>query len=1066
MKNIIYVKVKQISAIIFSILLIFSFASFNVSAEPENDEETAKTELNTEKNDISESEIQNKQGNTTIETKKDQPKESKIIKKSPLRAPAPGAIAINAFDDLKPYLYKGEYHYLGITYPALLLKSGSYVFKKDIQINLNDPYFDDKRAEIENGIISHDDETKKISVDGGNHKITFKDNKAIPLFAGIRASNASILNMDIEYPSDIKGYGLIGELVSYSNPVDGDGFDINSSIIKNVKVKVNGNIESKEAWGHVKSSNYFTNQFRKGMIASGLAGFLSKTSIEDVDLEITGNIGSDKVPDNKEFRVASAGLAFHFSKNMPNPNTPSGNEIYMKHNPEVLKKSGQIANVNINIGGNIQAYAYSEGYSAGLSNDLGDAWVEDLHLNIKGDILTKLHKGGMTPLDGEATYAHGISDEIATFINSSLDVNNIIIDAEEGMEKSNEYTQMYLVGAINSKGWSENLSNCKFTVRGKMSNNAPFKNTVGFGFGNGWNSSGKYGVDFLQKFENNQMHVGSVEIKNDKSTQTALVGLSQKVYAGKQSYQGRPEFPEASLKNNKLTVGKMDIDTPNAHALIWPFMKEATNSKDNTIKYDDINVKAKKLQFRGMGAVTATAPENTPHPCLTKGNNLEFGNINLEAGQADEISLMASFQGKDQPIEDCVVKAKELKVKLTDQNANKGSTSIAGLATYQQSPIKSCRAYIGDVDIQNLTQKPLYLGMGTAFSKNSTIENSAVFIDKDFKLDTAGTKYAGGFAGYTNNMKIDNCDYQINGKNEVIQTDKGIFAGFAGWIKDTTISNSRSLILNDWAAFTGFANGGVIDGVAHYVNKPNPMHWSALLGADIQNNKPTIKNSTLLVDKENEDTWLYRTNNVSGDSKGNYVTVVGKMDDNINREIFETGEDEITEEGKTSKVILKKGNSIGNGFIAKRSFQDKYWNNQIGRYITADEESDFIYLNETSFENVEKIGTDSSILSDDAKKGALANYINRHAGVRANNGAVIDLLGIKGDTIKQTPSEPENPSKPENPKDPKNPNMKKPGDKNNIVKTGDNGPYNMILFSMLMGVAAVAGISRKIYQDR
>lgn len=42
MKNIIYVKVKQISAIIFSILLIFSFASFNVSAEPENDEETAK----------------------------------------------------------------------------------------------------------------------------------------------------------------------------------------------------------------------------------------------------------------------------------------------------------------------------------------------------------------------------------------------------------------------------------------------------------------------------------------------------------------------------------------------------------------------------------------------------------------------------------------------------------------------------------------------------------------------------------------------------------------------------------------------------------------------------------------------------------------------------------------------------------------------------------------------------------------------------------------------------------------------------------------------------------------
>ena len=84
---------------------------------------------------------------------------------------------------------------------------------------------------------------------------------------------------------------------------------------------------------------------------------------------------------------------------------------------------------------------------------------------------------------------------------------------------------------------------------------------MGLGFGNGWNSSGKYGVDFLQIFENNEMQVGAVEIKNAESSQTAFVGLAQKVYAGKQSALGRPELPEASLKNNSLKVGKVDIDT-------------------------------------------------------------------------------------------------------------------------------------------------------------------------------------------------------------------------------------------------------------------------------------------------------------------------------------------------------------------------------------------------------------------------------------------------------------------------------------------------------------------------
>ena len=1065
-KKQIYTRGKQMLAIAFSLLLVISFSKFSVSAEalgekesktmsePKVNEKNIEDTISPKEEKSEKIEIAEKsEKSEKPEKAENQAKGAKVkqMKKSPLRVPpAGGVVEISSFDDLKPYLEKGNYTFLtNNDYSALLLKSGNYVFTKDIEIDLNDSYFDDKRVEIERGIISHDNKDGILSIDGGNHKITFKGKKVAPLFAGIRAKNVNISNMSVEYPTSVSGYGFIGELISFGTPVDANGFDINNSIIKNIKVKVNGNVESKEVWGNVRIDNHFSDQFGKGQIASGLSWFLSKTSLEDIDLEVTGNIGSDKAPADKNFRSGATGLTFHWDKKMPAPNTPSGDEIYMKQNTAMLKKAGQIVNVNVNIGGNVQAYAYSQGYSAGVSNDLGQAWVDNLHVNIKGDILTKLHKGGINQSGGESTYAHGISDEIGTFINSSLDVNNIVIDAENGMTKSNDFTQMYLVASTNSKGWAENLSNNKFNVRGKMSNNAPFKNTMGLGFGNGWNSSGKYGVDFLQTFENNEMQVGAVEIKNAESSQTAFVGLAQKVYAGKQSHEGRPELPEASLKNNTLKVGKLDIDTPKAYGMIYPFMMQATNSKDNTVSYGDINCKTDLINFTGMGDVEAKQPKNTPHPCLTKGNNLEFGTINLEGKTGNTISLMAGTQGANQPIEDCSVKAKALSVNLTDENENKYSTSIAGIATYQQSPIKGCRVYVGDVDIKNRTQKALYMGLGTAFSKNSKIEGSAVFIDKDFKLDTAGTKYAGGFAGYANNMTIDNCDYQINGKSEVAQNGKGIFAGFAGWIKNTTISNSRSLILNDWAVFTGFADGGKITGVAHYINKPNPTFWSAILGADRNNNKPIITNSTLLVEKENEDTWLYRTGNVSEESKDNYVTVVGKTDEKTNREVFATGENEITENGKKVKVVSKTGDSKGKALIAKRSFQDKYWNEKVGRYNTTDEEKDFQYLNSSTFGDIDFIGVDASIIKEGGSKASLDNYFNRHAGLITKDGAVIDLLGIKGSVIPDAPVTPDTPEKP------------KPDKSDKSIGTGDSGIDGFAILLVIMGTIAISTALRK-----
>lgn len=910
-------------------------------------------------------------------------------------------IPISSFEELKPYLTKGEYA-ADFTNPkpkALLLKAGKYELQNDISIDVSDAYFTDKQDEIAHGLLSFDDKQGEFSINGNNHTISFTGTKQVPLFQGIRAHAFTLENLQVEYAGSLKGYGLVGEAVLFAEfPTDANGFDIHSALIRNIKVKVNGNIESDEVWGTIYSDNHFVNQFREGQIAAGLSWYLEKTTLDNIDLEVTGNIGSDTLPKEVDWKSGAAGLTFHWGKKMPTPGTPSGDAIYKNQDTSKLKQAGYIENVNIHVGGNIQATGYSHGYAWGVSNDLGEAWVENLHLKVDGDIVTKLNAGNPNPASAGAPAASGISDEIGVFMNSSLEVNNIRVEADPAMPQTDRFATMYVCASTNSKGWYENLSNCQFTVKGKMSMNTPFKNTMGLGFGNGWSSNGKDGVDFLQVLENNKISVGGVEIKNDKSTQVAFVGLAQKAYAGNETHADRPTLPEVSAKENTLTVGDVNIDAPNAYTMLYPFMREAANAKNNTVTYGNITANADYVQFSGLGELRATNPKNTPHACLTKGNRLTFGDIQLTGKKIGSVSLMAGTQEANQPMEDCVVKAKSLNVEMTDATAAKGTPMVAGIAAYQKGTITDCRAYIGNVSIANASKTALYVGMGTAFGKDSELKNSSVFIDKDFLVQTDGIKYAGGFFGYANGMTIDNCDYQINGKNRVVQNDKGVFGGFMAFNRNSTITNTRSLLLNDWGVFVGYSNGGTLDGIAHYVNQPNPMYWSALLGAHTAN-QPTIKNSTLLVDKENADNELYRTANVSAESGNNFVTVVGKTDGELhtNREVFTTAEKDIEVKGNMVSVVVKTDASEGTGFIAKRDFQDTYWNEEIGEYTTGDAEKNFAYLLTTTFGDVMAVGNDADVIQDGMNQASLVDYIHRHAGVRTLTGAYVDLLGLKGD---------------------------------------------------------------------
>lgn len=139
--------------------------------------------------------------------------------------------------------------------------------------------------------------------------------------------------------------------------------------------------------------------------------------------------------------------------------------------------------------------------------------------------------------------------------------------------------------------------------------------------------------------------------------------------------------------------------------------------------------------------------------------------------------------------------------------------------------------------------------------------------------------------------------------------------------------------------------------------------------------------------------------------------------------------------------MSKTGDSKGKALIAKRSFQDKYWNEKVGRYNTTGEEKNFQYLNSSTFGDIDFIGVDASIIKDGGSKASLDNYFNRHAGLITKDGAVIDLLGIRGSVIPDAPVTP---------------------DKNDkSIGTGDSGIDGFAILLVIMGTIAISTALRK-----
>lgn len=911
-------------------------------------------------------------------------------------------ISISSFDELKPYL---EYRTLDRTKATnigfnadqerLFLKGGNYSIDKSFEIDMADNFFAGKADVIKYGIISADE---NFTINGKANTISVKQENAVAVFSTLVADKFTIENLNISYPKNVAGYGFAQNL--YSKDLN-EGFASAKGTLKNIEVSVGGDITPLRVFDKVKNSKQFPITPIDGLMSCGFSWHIEHINLDNITVNIKGNIGSTDRPEKDDDLVFAHGFTFDF-ENVPyndseNNNKKTWEALFNDGNPEPLKDAGHVLGLTINVGGNIQAYGNNAGYSSGFGMDAGDTWIDNAKINIEGNIITDL-KGNTTPMKGAFynCYAYGLSRELMNFTNSSLSVNNIIFKSENLPDKSS-YNFVGATARYNTKGNYINIKNNNIKVKGLIQGNSDKNIISSASLYNDWSSYGKRGVDWPQIIENNKYEVGGIDLtSSDKSV--TLLSFGEKCRTGIKQ-RGTYKLPSASLNHNELTVGDINIKAKEADVSL--LMQNSSNAKDNKLQYGNVSITAGRVDFYGMGHAFNNNPvDNLGYNNVMENNTLSVKDLTINADKSNMISLMVAYQDENQPMKNGYAKVDNVNINIKNADA---TSFIGGISGYSKSDIDSCRLDVGSV---NLTRgdgpETLYFGLGAGYKTSSTIKNSAVFVDGDLNV-SAKERFGGGFIGSVSNSKIINNNLQVDGKSNVNLT-AGFYGGFVGRTSNSAIYLNTSLYLNEFMPFAFKAeNGGAINSNAHYTNGKAPMLFSGLLaiGDQTSDKRTKLENNTLLVEKPYEDTIGYIKQSASADSKDNYLVVVD-IGNKFNRTAYKLAEANSTQEelGAVVPVFKKQGDPIGRINIAKRSFQDKYWNPNFAPYEIGQAEKNFSYVTANEVGELVCVGADAEIASVDASTVKLSDYYHRHLGVVDGLGVAYDLLGIKGGLVK------------------------------------------------------------------
>lgn len=1008
---------------------------------------------------------------------------------------APAAVReIGSFSDLIPYLSvrqlpSGPWE----THKRLVLESGSYKLTKDFEISLTNPYFADKKDYIEHGILSV---VGSLSFDGNGHTIKFPDKKARGLFGSLGHNEqpsrpephvTKVQNLTLDFTGDVLGFPFAEQARGYQTP-NADGLPATESLLKNITLNVAGNVDSIPSHGLVLSDNHFANGNFYSNMATGFSWYLAAINCEDLDINIGGNVGSETASTGQvnfngkmaPITAASYGFTSHFDRNLPSSDTAPGKKLRAQYrdnnNPAPLRNTGHVQNLSLTVGGNIQAVSNNLAYAAGLSNDVASAWVDNAKIDVGGDIAAVMNTGFKHPWRTEMPYAYGIAENTGVLMNSSLSVNNIRFSSPETLDGSaspapaNNVGKIGVVGYDDNHGYHTNISNNTFNIKESVTAKTGLHLISHIGHGMRWNSSGKYGLNWVVVNKDNKYSVGKVDLTGMKGAQIVFDALGKKTRTGERDDASLPKLPEVALENTTLNVGEFKISNPKGSTWVNLGQSNIAGAKNNFLTYGNVTVETNNLrEFNGLGGLKNEEPETNVYEPITQNNHLVTGDITLTANDASYVSLMFGSQPTDHAVRNNSARVKSFALNVNDENATR-QTLVGGITPFARGELTGNRVYVGDFTVNSKKTNQTWISPGIAFATGAKITDNSVFVDKNISIGHAGKGIIGGFMSRAiKATSVTGSSFQLGGVQETSGNGL-IYGAFAGQLDGSTVSSSSALNLNDFAPFVYQSTGSTttpstLDGVALYNNAalPNSLPALQLFGSTMS----VVKNSTLLVPAEHADSPLYFADHVIGDqSVNNYVVAVNDKDGELNRIAYSAATEktvQVDDQGTEKQVIARAAEAepVGSINIAERAFQSKYWTNDVSAYVTGVDESDFSYMNkDSSNKTIEAFLVDKGVVSADLKQGKLADYYHRHAGLRVAGGPVYDLLGIPvvDKLLKPTP-EPSPSDTPTSSKTPK-PEPGKPK-RSGLPKTGGDLVYGLGAVALLLATGSLAMLARR-----
>lgn len=876
----------------------------------------------------------------------------------------------------------------------LQLEPGTYELSDDITIDLSNPYFADKASAISAGILSFEHIDQSLSFNGNNHSITITNSEEHPLFGVLYANGLSIENLTINYPGSIQGYAFAREITSRT--ADQSGLKVANGLINNVHVNVAQDVTPKRVTGKATSSSNFVGSFN-GTMASGFAWHLAGINVDDVHIAINGSIGSSTSDGEAPAQSAAYGFTHHFSSvtTAREWNPQAYQRLHVNDDPTVLRDLGRLTNSSITVGGDIAATG-KESFATGVGYDMGECWIDNLDLSVAGTVSSTSHD--IPSGTAVRSIASGVSDEVMNLTNSHIKVNAISLDVSGSNFGNTSFSGVFALAQANTKGNYLNISHNEISIPNGMTARSSVKlyGTI-FQFNN-WNSFGTRGVNWLQIYDQNNISVGPINLSGTSDKSVHFYALGEKARTGTDPLDtsARTELPPVELTNTTAQVESLTVSDPAGSVYVSAGLWNLSNAKHNNLTYRSMDITGNTIFYSGLGSLQNNKPERNVHPPLTQDNHLTVGDATFtvngqNTGESSNVGWIGLLHGTidpDQVVEHSSVTYGDVHVNASSVPQGKRVSVGGAMVPSEGSRLELSQVYLESltIDAPNVTT---FVGLG-ADQPRGAISDLSVLVHKDISV-TAKSAYGGLMAGYQYpTSRIKNSDVQIMGEVN-LNVEGGAWGAFTGYAKGSIV-NSTALQMKQYLPFTYTANGATLDKVAVY-GKGQPVFGLGLSGSNF--NDAIITSSTMLVDAAHAGAPGYLRMGLSEQTSNNFLVAVNNPDDlpGVNRSVYslsETGSIS-TSDGQALETAVRGSEPISTARIAKRAFQDTYWNDKVNRYEASYD--NVPYLEEAS-STLSVFGTNGNIMTSPSS-GAISSYTARHAALRdASNDAVADIFGI------------------------------------------------------------------------